>query len=254
MTHRRSVTPIPDLRRLTAAGLGLGLVLVAALALIQRPAAPGSVTIPSGIAVLPSATSATPSENASGTPGSPGSSTGSSPATTGDGRVFGTATAPVAIDVWSDYQCPACGYFANQILPRLLAEYADRGAVRIVYHDFAFLGPESIDAAVGARIAAAAGKFDAYHRLVYANQQGENQGAFARPRLEQLAVAAGLDGQAFLAGLDDPTLIAAVHAETEQGRVLGVNATPTLVIGGKLTRGVPTWDQLVVLLAAQGAT
>jgi protein-disulfide isomerase len=122
-----------------------------------------------------------------------------------------------------------------------------------VYHDFAFLGAESIDAAVGARIAAADGKFEAYHRLVYANQQGENQGAFARPRLAQIAVAAGLDGPLFLRRLDDAALIAAVNAETARGRDLGVNSTPTLVVGGQMLRGSPTYPDLAALLVALGA-
>ncbi len=241
MSAAEPVRPLPGLARLTAIGVGLGLVLVASLVLIQRPGDLGGLTVPDDLAAA-----------------SPGSSVSSqrpaaTQATDGTGRIIGALAAPVTIEVWSDYQCPACGNFTNVVLPRLLTDFVNRGSVRIVYHDFAFLGAESIDAAVGARIAAAAGKFEAYHRLVYANQQGENQGGFARPRLEQIAIAAGLDGPTFLRGLDDTATIAAVKAETTRGRGLGVNSTPTLVIAGQMMRGVPAYDSLAALLVADGA-
>jgi protein-disulfide isomerase len=240
------IRPLPGLARLTAIGVGLGLVLVASLVLIQRPGDIGGLAIPDGLAAA--------SPSAAASTGSAPSRKPTGPQTTdGTGRIIGSLTAPVAIEVWSDYQCPACGNFANVVLPHLLTDFVDRGSVLIVYHDYAFLGAESIDAAVGARIAAADGKFEAYHRLVFANQQGENQGAFARPRLAQIAVAAGLDGPTFLRGLDNRTLIDAVKAETERGSGLGVTSTPTLVIGGEMMRGSPAYSDLAALLVSLGA-
>jgi len=232
-------------------GLTLGAVAVIAMVSIQRPivGAASSIVVPSGI---PSALGA--SASLDGQVSARPVLGSRIAATEEDGRTLGLASAPVTMDVWSDYQCPACRTFVVGTLPRLIAEYVNPGLVRVVYHDFAFLGPESLSAAVGARCAARSGRFETYHGLVYANQGAENDGGLANPRLTVIATAAGLDASTFQACLDDPALAQAVKAETEHGRALGVTATPSLVLGGLLVRGVPAWDDLVAMLAAAGAT
>jgi protein-disulfide isomerase len=165
------------------------------------------------------------------------------------GRSLGDPAAPVTIEVWSDFQCPSCQKWATQVEPLLRGKYLHDGTVRLVYRDFAFIGQESVDAAVAARVAEAQGaSFWAYHDLLFANQGPENSGAFSRGRLLDVAVAMGLDRSRFDAALSDAPLAAAVQAETSAGHALGVQSTPTLVIGGQLYPGVPNWTQLSALI------
>ena len=70
-----------------------------------------------------------------------------------DGRSLGQAAAPVAIDVYEDPQCPVCGRWTRDLEPLLVASYVRDGTVRLTYHDYVFIGPESLDAAVGMRVA-----------------------------------------------------------------------------------------------------
>lgn len=164
-----------------------------------------------------------------------------------DGRAVGAADAPITIEMWEDFQCPACGVFSRLTEPRLLQEYVVPGHVRLVYRDMAFLGQESIDAAVGARAAGqllGAGGFWRFHDLLFHNQHGENEGGFSRTVLGDLGVSLGIDRAAFLAALDDPDLIAEVKAETQAGAAAGVNSTPTLVINGRVAAGAPPYQQL----------
>jgi protein-disulfide isomerase len=170
------------------------------------------------------------------------------PAELASGRVLGAADAPVTIEIWSDFQCPACGLLARQLEPRLIADYVAPGTVRLVYRDFAFLGNESVLAAVGGRHAADAGRFWEYHDLVFANQQGENEGAFSRDRLSRIAAAAGLDQDSFQRALTRSDLRNDVAEETATGASLGVSSTPTLVINGTVYRGVPDYAALSALV------
>jgi len=150
-----------------------------------------------------------------------------------DGSSMGFSSAPVTIEIWADFQCPYCGLVAHGVGPSLIREYAATGRARIDYRDFAFLGQESIDAAVAARCADREGLFWRYHDLVFASQNGENQGAFSRDRLVALAKFAGVgDIAAFTSCLDDPAVAQGVTAETEEGRGYGVDSTPVLRISG----------------------
>lgn len=170
------------------------------------------------------------------------------------GRSVGDPNAPVRIDVYEDFQCPACGLYTERIEPLLMAGPVADGTAFVTIKDFPFLGQESLDAAVAARVAEdLEGKFWDFHGLLFHNQHGENQGAFSRDRLADMAVLAGLDRQAFLDGLDDPAYPPAVEAEHAQGVELGVSSTPTLVVNGQLLRGVPTWDDLSALIAEAAA-
>src|SRR5688572_8719516 len=113
------------------------------------------------------------------------------PAALVDGQAIGRADAPVVLEVYEDYQCPVCGRFATSYLPRLIADYVADGRLRIVDRPIAILGTgspdESVEAAVGAVCAARQNRYWAYHDLLMANQDGENEGAFRSEILEQIA-------------------------------------------------------------------
>jgi protein-disulfide isomerase len=141
----------------------------------------------------------------------------------------------VTIEVWADYQCPFCRLEDVLFGGAIDREYVTPGIARVVYRDFAFLGQESVDAAVASRCAGAqepAAQLR-YHDALYTFQQGENEGRYARENLVQLAEIAGVPSQdAFTACLDDPAVAQAVADETMAGRNVGVTSTPTLRLRG----------------------
>jgi protein-disulfide isomerase len=158
-----------------------------------------------------------------------------------NGRALGTSGAPVTIEVWSDFQCPACDLFARQVEPDLIDQYVKNGTVLLVYRDMAFIdggdpNGESHQAAAAARCAAEQGKFWPYHDYLFENQKGENTGGFSADVLDAIGTAVGLDATAFNACMDGTTQEEAVAAETAQGSQAGVTSTPTVAINGVLQR------------------
>ena len=156
-------------------------------------------------------------------------------------RALGPADAPVTVEVWSDFQCPACGFWAIQVEPDLVDEYVKDGSVHFIYRDMAFLdggkpNGESQQSAAAARCAGDQGSFWPYHDYLYENQDGENEGAFSRERLDQIAEAVGLDMEAFDSCMSDSAALEAVRAETAQGQQAGLSSTPTLTINGVVQR------------------
>ncbi len=156
------------------------------------------------------------------------------PPNAADGPSLGSAAAPVTVEVWADYQCPYCRLEAMVYGGSLERAYVLPASARIVYRDFAFLGQESTDAAVAARCAGRQdpGAYWRYHDLLFASQQGENQGTFKRENLLTLAGLAALDATSFTACLADPAVAKAVADETAAGRALGIESTPTMRIIG----------------------
>ena len=165
------------------------------------------------------------------------------------GRALGEADAPVTIDIWADFQCPICKEFYADVEPQLRASYVQAGTVQLVFHDYAFIGQASIEAAAAARVSEAIGPgFWPFHDLLYANQGAENGTAFSQDRLASMAVLLGMDRTAFVTALADPSYATAVNQETAQGGQLGIDSTPTLVIDGKLYPGLPTFAQLSAVI------
>jgi protein-disulfide isomerase len=169
------------------------------------------------------------------------------------GKVKGDAAAPVTIDEWADFQCPACRAFTLGPGRQLDETYIKDGTAKLVWHNMAFLGQESVWAAEAADCADEQGRFWDYHDKLYAEQAGENRGAFSKDNLKRFAADLGLDQPAFNACLDSDRYAAQVKAETEAGRQQGVRSTPTLFVNGQKIEGVPRFEQLSQVIAAQAA-
>jgi len=217
-----------------AAAVAGGAIVLAALAMTGRI----------GGGVEPSASpSPSPSASASSAVVDSSPSAAADAALSGAAPVLGDPAAPVLVEIWADYQCPYCAIMTHAMEGALLRDYVDTGRIRLAFRDFAFLGQESLEAAAAARCAGQQGAYWRYHDLLFASQQGENQGAFAAPNLISIAGFAGLDRQAFAACMNDSAVRTAVTAETEAGRALGVASTPSVNVvgpmGTTLLKGVP---------------
>lgn len=97
-------------------------------------------------------------------------------------------------------------------------------------------GPFGIDsrpALLGAKYAAAQGKADAYSDAVFRAywQQARDIGDPAT--LAEIAVAIGLDRDAFLAALADPELEASVEADIAQAQSYGLTGVPAIVLDSR---------------------
>lgn len=113
----------------------------------------------------------------------------------------------------------------------------------------AFLGDESLWAAEASECANDQGKFWEYHDALFANQSGENQGAFSRERLKLLALQLRLDPAAFDPCLDTSQKHDLVAADTAFAQSLGVRSTPTFVVNGQPLVGGQPFEVFQQILA-----
>lgn len=164
-------------------------------------------------------------------------------------HVRGSDTAPITIEEWADFQCPACGMFARTTEPQLVTTYVSQGQVKIVYRHFAFLGPESQWAAEASECADEEGKFWEFHDRLFASQAGENRGTFSKDNLKRIGEALGLS-PSFAACVDSGRHAQRVRDETQAGERKDVRATPTLFVQERKIEGAATFDQLRTIIDA----
>lgn len=122
--------------------------------------------------------------------------------------------------------------------------YVANGQVRYVWHDFAFLGPESVWAAEAAACAHDQGRFWDYHDKLFQEQGEENSGAFSPQNLERFAAELGLDTALFDRDLTSNRFLPFVEQERQAGDANGINSTPTIFVNGRKLQGVPSWEVL----------
>jgi len=156
-----------------------------------------------------------------------------------NGLSLGDAKAPATIDVFEDFQCPACKAFTKSTEPLVIENLVATGKARYVFHSYPFIdgngasnGGESDQAANAAMCANDQGKFWDMHAILYANWNGENQGNLGDRRLQAMAESIGLDMNAFNECFNANKYKAEIEADFDKGKEMGVNGTPTVFVNG----------------------
>ena len=156
----------------------------------------------------------------------------------------GSATAPVTLVEYGDYECPYCGQ-AYPIVKAVLKTLGPR--VRFVFRNFPLseMHPNASNAAEAAEAAGAQGKFWEMHDTLF-----EHQSAL-RPRdLVAHAAALGLDSDRLAAELKSHTHAPRVKEDFMSGVKSGVNGTPTFFINGERHDGPWYHQDLVAAIEA----
>ena len=145
----------------------------------------------------------------------------------GSGPSLGSASAPITIIEFSDFQCSFCRKFWLETLPKLKEAYINTGKAQFSYRHFAILGKHSEQAALASECAAEQRKFWEYHDQLFKNQGGL---AFTESRLKQYARDIGLDVGVFGTCLETGKYRQKVERETEAAANLGGRGTPLFIV------------------------
>lgn len=148
-----------------------------------------------------------------------------------DFNTAGNPDAPIRIDEYADFQCPYCRRFFENTEALLMNNYVANGTVYFVYHSFGeFIGPESSAAAEAAYCAGDQNKFWQMSSTLYANQTGENVGAFNDRRIQAFAELIELNMEEFNSCLDTNKYADLIKQDGEDALAAGIQATPSFVL------------------------
>jgi protein-disulfide isomerase len=147
------------------------------------------------------------------------------------GIYLGKADAPVRLVEFADLQCPICREYSLQSLPQLVQDYVRTGKVRMEFRNLSFLGPDSITAGRAAAAAAQQNKLWNFADVFYFNQGEENSGYVTQEFIDRINKAAGVDSAEADAFAKSDASQEPLGAANTMANQLGVNATPTILVG-----------------------
>jgi protein-disulfide isomerase len=159
-------------------------------------------------------------------------------------RALGDAKAPVTIVEYASMTCTHCAHFERENLPKLKADYIDKGKVRLIFRDFP-LDQFAVKAAIALRCVPPAQFFPLKEHLF----RTQEIWAFSKDPL------AGMKQQVKLAGLSEAALDACLADKQLEDAVLNsrlqgeskykVESTPTFILNEGAARvDSADWDKL----------
>lgn len=157
-------------------------------------------------------------------------------------HVRGTASTPVSIVVYADFQCPACATEHNtmtRIWPDL------RNKAHLVFRHFPITAahPNSWSASLYAEAAGKQGRFWEMHDYLFATQAIWSGLSDAEGEFDSYALELNLDLDRLHADIESDEVVQKVRNDQRGGNSSGVLSTPAVFINGRLLRQ-PSADRI----------
>ncbi len=150
------------------------------------------------------------------------------------GYSLGSADAPLTMVEFTDLQCPFCRQFVLTSFDQIKANWIDTGKLRYISRDFPLdIHAQAIPAARAARCAGEQGKFWEMRMALM-----RNANLLTADYINKTASGLKLDSKPFAACTASSKYEAEITAEVQEGMALGVDGTPTFVIGRSTPNGI----------------
>ena len=183
---------------------------------VPKPAAAPSGSAKSAPAKTPANPSAKPASELTGSP---------------DAKALGSKSAPITIEVFEDFQCPACRNFFETSLKQVIDAYVVPGKVYLIHRDFPLdMHPYSHQAARLANAAADLGQFQTIERALFDSQDQWS----ANGKIEEALAATVPAAQMKKIRDYEAAHINDINASIERDHTMGVerkvNQTPSIYV------------------------
>ena len=160
----------------------------------------------------------------------------------------GAENAPVVLEEYSDFQCPACAAY-YPIVKQLSEEM--QGTLKVVYRHFPLrsIHKNSDVATRAAEAAGEQGKFFEMHDILFERQNNWSPDINPSVLFFTYAKELNLDSEAFKAAYKSSDIKKRVERDYQSGIQRGVDSTPTFFLNGKKIEQNPrSYDEFKALL------
>ncbi len=144
-------------------------------------------------------------------------------------KSIGSKSAPIKVEVFSDFQCPSCRRVYQDVLRQVIDNYVNAGKVYLVHRDFPLpMHSYSREAARWANAAAEVGKFEKVEEALYAKQDTWSANGNIEVVVATVLTPAELRKARQL--VQSGQLDAAIDKDIELGHSKRVNQTPSVFV------------------------
>lgn len=145
------------------------------------------------------------------------------------GKAVGSPNAPITIDVYSDFQCPACKTLHEQTLRPLMKDYVATGKVYLVYHYFPlpmhrYARPAASYACAASRL----GKYEQVANVLFLTQESWSVSGKVDETVSSVLTPA--DAAKVRALAKEPSVAAEIDRDVALGNAVGLRQTPTIIV------------------------
>jgi len=146
----------------------------------------------------------------------------------------GVPSAPILLEVYSDYQCHFCKILYEQTLVPLSTDYVDKGKVYLVHHEYPLtdLHPYAMEAACYACAANRVGKYEQACDVLFRQQDAWSANGKIDETVCSILTPAEAKKVRELAR--DPGIQAEVRQDIQAAQTAKVEGTPTLILTYRL--------------------
>lgn len=165
-------------------------------------------------------------------------------------RIRGAESAPVWLVEISDFQCPFCKQWHDQVFATIDREYVKTGKVRLAYLNFPLtrIHANAQGAAEAAMCAGVQGKFWELHDGLFKTQARWADLKAPMPVFDSLARAAGVVPKGWATCMSTHATAKLIEADRDRSTKAGVESTPTFFIGDRALAGAYPIDTFRVVL------
>jgi len=164
---------------------------------------------------------------------------------------LGAENAPLTIVMFSDYECPYCKRFHDEVLPRLKEEYIKKGIVRLIHKDLPLPFHSTADPA--ARAARCSANNKEYWKVYSALFR--DQGCLTCLGPSQIAQKVSTSNKSKLEDcMKSKRISLAIASNASEATLNNIKGTPTFIIGpsdkenasGEIVEGALPWPDFRV--------
>src|SRR5690349_16606047 len=142
---------------------------------------------------------------------------------------LGNNNAPIIMEVYSDYQCPHCKHFHDEIQPQVVRDFVNTGKVYLIHHDFPLpTFKYSREAALYALAANRFSKYEVVADALFARQEYWS----ANGKVDEVVATALTPDEMKKARVlvKDPQIVQQLDHEIELGKAAKITSTPSIFL------------------------
>jgi len=144
-------------------------------------------------------------------------------------KSFGNPSAPLTIELFSDFQCPSCRALHIQQMPTIMRDYVATGKAYLIYREFPLpMHAHAKEAATLACASARLGKYEQVADVLFQTQPAWEQSGRVYETVASVLTPAEQKKIQVLA--KDPSVLMEVEQDMQEGQREQVNQTPTMMV------------------------